>query len=88
MEPAELYLRYGVTPFPQKLLTRIFQLEFMEINDLLPEAWFSSVKDEATPQCYGTKSAKKKPVPNILSWLQGYASLMSALSTRYLAMVN
>ena len=75
-------------PLPQKLLSKILQLEFVEIHDLLPETWLSSMEDTATSHCCGaTNAKKKKPITNIFTWLQGYASLVSALSTRYPAMV-
>ena len=66
-------------PLLQKLLIRILQLKFVEISDLLPETWISSIEDMATPYSCGTTNAKKKVVTNIFTWLQGYASLVSTL---------
>ena len=39
--PAGLYLGHGVMPLPQRLLAKILNLEFVEMQDLLPEAWLS-----------------------------------------------
>ena len=73
---------------PQKLLTEVLKLEFVEIHELLPDTWLSSIEDEPTNCCLGaTKEKKRKPVTNIFTWLQGFASLVSALSTKYPTMV-
>ena len=86
--PAGLYLGHGVMPLPQKLLAKILKLEFVEIHELLPETWLSSIDEEPSKCCSGsTKEKKRKPVTNIFTWLQGFASLVSALSTKYPTMV-
>ena len=90
MVPAGLYLGHGVMPLPQRLLTKILNLEFIEMQDLLPEAWLALTDDE-TVKCCSTSAAggrkRRPPVTNIFTWLQGFASLTSALSTKYPAMV-
>ena len=90
MAPAGLYLGHGVMPLPQRLLTKILNLEFIEMQDLLPEAWLALTDDE-TVKCCSTSAAggrkRRPPVTNIFTWLQGFASLTSALSTKYPAMV-
>ena len=89
MVPAGLYLGHGVMPLPNKLLSKITALEFVEIHELLPETWLSASLDVEQPStcCSSTASKKRKPVTNIFTWLQGFASLVSALSTKYPAMV-
>ena len=39
MVSAGLYLGQGVMSLPQKLLTQITNLDFVEMQELLPEAW-------------------------------------------------
>lgn len=88
MVSAGLYLGHGVMPLPQKLLTKITALEFVEIHELLPEACYKpgrwSILGAALPQ---EPRKRRPPVTNIFTWLQGFASLVSALSTRYPAYV-
>jgi hypothetical protein len=87
--PAGLYLGHGVMPLPQQLQTKILNLEFIEMQDLLPEAWLALTEDEGTKCCHGSGTGQKRhpPVTNIFTWLQGFASLVSALSTKYPGMV-
>ena len=90
MVPAGLYLGHGVMPLPQRLLTKILNLEFVEMQDLLPEAWLTLTDDDAA-KCCSTSAAggrkRRPPVTNIFTWLQGFASMVSALSTKYPGMV-
>jgi hypothetical protein len=62
-------------------------LEFIEMQELLPEEWLGSLEDgDSTEQhsCCNSASRKRKPpVTNIFSWMQGYASLVGALATVY-----
>lgn len=46
--PVGLYLGHRVMPLTQKLLSKILNLEFMEIHDLLPETWLSLTEDKST----------------------------------------
>ena len=85
---AQVMVLHGVMPLPQKLLTRITALEFVEIQELLPEAWLLAGEMEHSGCCSSTGAKKRRPpVTNIFTWLQGFASLVSALSTRYPAYV-
>ena len=85
MVPAGLHYSFGVMPLPQKLLTKILDLEFVDIQDLLPEAWLYSLEEETTGCCSSSSATRKRrpPVTNIFTWLQGFASLVSALSSKY-----
>ena len=88
MVSAGLYLGHGVMPLPQKLLTKITALEFVEIHELLPEAWLQTGEMENSGCCSSAGAKKRRPpVTNIFTWLQGFASMVSALSTRYPAYV-
>lgn len=79
-----LYLGHSVIPLPQKLLTRTTNLDFVEIQELLPEAWLQSGEADHLPCCSSTGLKKRKPpVTNIFKWLQGFMSLVSALSTAF-----
>lgn len=91
MVSAGLYLGHRVMPLPKHLLTRIINLEFEELKELLPEAWLMDGDDYLSTKCYtGTPVGTRKrhlSVTNTFTWLQGSASLVSALSTRFPTMV-
>ena len=90
--PTGLFLGDGVLPLPQRIMKKILALEFVEMRELLPEDWLGSVEEggehsELHSCCNSTSRKRKPPVTNIFTWLQGYASLVGALSTAYLAKV-
>ena len=88
MVSARLYVGHGLMPLPQKLLTKITALEFIEIHELLPEAWLLTGEMEHSGCCSSAGAKKRRPpVTNIFTWLQRFASLVSSLSTRYPAYV-
>ena len=63
MVPAGLYLGHGVMPLPQRLLTKILNLEFVEMQDLLPEAWLALTDDEAVKCCSTSAAGGRKRRP-------------------------
>lgn len=60
MVSAGLYLGHKMMPLPQKLLSKIIQLEFVEIHDLLPETWLSPMEDTATLHYCSATNAQKE----------------------------
>ena len=62
----------GLAPLPQKLIKRILHLEFVEMADLLPEAW---LLEETTMEAQLHR--QKGPVTDIAVWVQCYATLVS-----------
>ncbi len=86
--PAGMFLADGFIPLPMRLVQRILALEFVEMADLLPEAWLSEVTEPegASGKCCGASILPKRrraPVTDILTWAQCFASLVGVLSTRY-----
>ena len=71
-------MRDGLAPLPQTLVKRILQLEFVEMADLLPEAW---LLEETTMEAQLRR--QKGPVTDIAVWVQCYATLVSTLSIQY-----
>ena len=60
------------------------------MQDLLPEAWLSLADNDIAKCCSTSVTGGRKrhpPVTNIFTWLQGFASLVSTLSTKYPGMV-
>ena len=83
--PTSLFFGNRVLPLPQRIMKKILALEFVEMRELLPEEWLGSVEEgehsEQHSCCNSTSRKRKAPVTNIFTWLQGYASLVGALST-------
>ena len=89
--PTRVFLGDGVLPLPQRLMKKILALEFIEMRELLPEEWLSSaeVREQESHSCCNSAAQKlKAPITNIFTWLQGYASLVVALSTAHPSKVS
>ena len=87
---ASLYLGDGVVPVPDKLLKRIWALEFIEMSQLLPEAWVQDAFAESSSHCcHDARSNKpiRKGVTSIFSWIQCYSTLVSVLAHKFPAKV-
>ena len=67
-----------MAPLPAKLLRKIIALEFVEMADLLPEAW---LLDETAMEAQLRR--QRGPVTDILQWIQCFATFVSTLSTAY-----
>ena len=64
---------------PPKLVKRILALEYVEMAELLPDAW-PEENTETGPQ---HRRTRHPPVTDILTWLECFASMAAVLSTRY-----
>ena len=49
--PTGMYLGHGIMPLLQRLLAKILNLEFVEMQDLLPEVWLILADDDAAKCC-------------------------------------
>ena len=58
--PAGLYLVHGVMPLPQRLLTKILNLEFVEMQDILPEAWLTLIDNDTVKCCSASATGGRK----------------------------
>ena len=66
----------GIAPLPPKLVKKITSLEFVEMADLLPEAW---LLEETAMEAQLRR--QRGPVTNILTWVQCFATFTSTLAT-------
>ena len=55
-----LFLGDGVLPLPQRLMKKIIALEFVEMRELLPEEWLSSMEEGEQDSHSCCNSAAKK----------------------------
>ena len=66
-------------PIPDSLISKIQQLEFVDMADLRPEAWM--FEDEPHGKSLaGLFKRRKQPVTDILLWVQCFASYVAVLS--------
>ena len=72
-----IYVGEGWQPVPGKLAEKIWQWEFVEMAELLPEQW-NVRKDDA-----GALGRRRKQVTNIDTWLQCFTSYTSVMSRRF-----
>ena len=79
-----VHLGDSLPPVPTKIATRILNGKFVEMTDLLPEAWSARKGDESA----GKKGAKaKKKLEDIHVWLQCYAVYVGVMATKHLERV-
>ena len=73
----------GLTGFeavPPKLIKCIWSLEYVDMWELLPEAWR---EDTLQSGCCHSKRPRRELVTNISIWTECYATLAAILSIRY-----
>ena len=66
---------------PPKLVKRILDLEFIEMNELLPEAW---AVEALQPCCQGSRRpSRQAPVADIMLWVECFSTLVAVLASKY-----
>ena len=69
------------TRFPPKLISKIENLEFVEIADLLQEAWASDATDSNNQTL--KHLSRQPPVSDIQVWAECYMVMAAVLSCKY-----
>ena len=67
---------------PAKVVRKIQNLDFVEIAELLLEAWGTADEDDAKC-CHQRHSSLRAPVTNILVWVECYAYMVAILAAQY-----
>ena len=79
MDPSEVEI-----DVPEKIRARILQLEYVEMNELLPESWqFENLATQCCPHHLQARTTRKRAITDIALWTECYAALVAILSTRY-----
>ena len=65
---------------PQKLVTRIQALEFIEMSEMLPETWLPDHQEMATAP---RRPSRNTPVTDILVWTECFSLMAAVLAERY-----
>ena len=76
--------RYDPTAaLPPKLVTRILNLEFVEMSELIPDTWHEDAHASPDRGEAQRRRPRRPPVTDIMTWLQCFARMAAVLSTRY-----
>ncbi|KAL5515957.1 hypothetical protein EMCRGX_G001211 [Ephydatia muelleri] len=67
--------------FPAKVVTRIENLEFVEMSDLLQESWCVADSTEWNPMF--RQHSQRAPITDILIWGECFAAMAAVLSRKY-----
>ena len=82
--PTGSYMGGGLLPVPEKLVIKITRLEFVEMQELMPDTW---LREEEGPKLLAWPRRRSAPVTNILQWLSCYSVMVGVLSRTYTGMV-
>ena len=67
---------------PPKLVKKILDLKFVEMRELLPEAWPDD--PQTTPDLSGQqRHVHHPPITNIITWLECFGRMAAILCTKY-----
>ena len=67
---------------PPKLVTKILQLEYVEMSELIPASWRFNDSDQKC--CHLSRRPNRRgPITDILLWVECYSSLVSVLATKF-----
>ena len=66
---------------PRKLVSKIQNLEFIEMSELLPEAWISDAADDSVGQ--KSQSRRRSPISEISVWVECFAMMAAVLAEKF-----
>ena len=72
----------GIGDVPEEMKKEIWDLEYVDIGELLPETWNLQQiqQDQGLHCCHQAKTSRQGPVTNLLLWLEGYSIPVTVLS--------
>ena len=80
-QTAERSLVPGVPPLPQKIVKRILNLEFVEMHELLPDAW--RAEEASKESCCRVSRPRRGPITDITLWAECFTAYAAVLSAAY-----
>ena len=72
-----------VTGLPAWLVKRIFEFEFVEMVDMLPDAWQEDSQMGTDIHPLSRQLVRRAPISEITLWLKGFARLASVLTSKH-----
>ena len=79
--PVGMFMGDSMLPLPDSVVAKIRKLEFVDMSELRPESWL--LDEEADEKSVAALKTKKKPVTDILVWVQCYASYVAVLAQSF-----
>lgn len=65
---------------PAKLIRKVWDLEYVDMHELLPDTWRYQEEDKC---CHQRRGQRRGPVTDILLWTECYAAMVSILASRF-----
>ena len=80
--PVGMFMGDSMLPLPDSIVAKIRKLEFVDMSELRPESWLldEEAEEKSVPALFKTK---KKPVTDILIWVQCFASHVAVLAQSF-----
>ena len=69
-------------PLPEKLVKRILDKEYVDMAVLVPDSWRFQ-DEEQNKCCHQNRHLRRRPVTDILLWIECYASMVAVLSSGF-----
>ena len=66
-----------LTSIPQKIIQRILKAEYVDMRELLPDAW--DMEDQSGGCCHNKPPKRRGLITNISRWTECYASMVSVI---------
>ena len=82
-KPVGMFMGDSMLPLPDSIVAKIRKLEFVDMSELRPESWL--LDEEADEKSVAALfKTKKKPVTDILIWVQCFHHMLPCLHNRSL----
>ena len=72
-----------VAALPARLVKRILDFDFVEMSDMLSDAWQEDSILGCDPLSSSRRVVRRAPITEITLWLEGFGRLASVLTSRY-----
>ena len=80
--PVRMFMGDSMLPLPDSIVATLHKLEFVDMSELRPESWL--LDEEADEKSVAALfKTKKKPVTDILIWVQCFASYVAVLAQSF-----
>ena len=72
-----------IAGLPARLVKQILEFEFVEMADMLPDAWQEESQTGTDNHPLTRRLVRRTPITDITLWLEGFARLASVLTSRH-----
>ena len=78
-EESGVYVGEGLPPIPMKLAQRIWQWEYIDMLEMLPELWACRSDDNLTK---APTTRVRRPITDLKTWLKAFATYVAVMSQK------